>query len=116
MRKVRPLLPRPSNAPRGRDVDQHLDRNALDNAHRSPKEFTGSDPIPMIEANTRLLARLDRAAFGSPVTVAWGVAQISARTIPASRSPAEFRRPSFPWSPVRTAPARTGRGAAPSSP
>src|SRR6266516_2753491 len=55
MRKARPLRPRPSNAARGRDVDQHLDRNSLDNAHRSPKGFTGSDPIPMIVANTRPL-------------------------------------------------------------
>src|SRR5213080_1035695 len=55
MRKARPLRPRPSNAARGRDVDQHLDRNSLDNAHHSPRGFAGSDPIPMMVANTRPL-------------------------------------------------------------
>src|SRR5258706_12355448 len=109
MRKARPLRPRPSNAPRGRDVDQHLDRNSLDNAHRSPKGFTGSDPIPLIEANTRPLARLDRAAFASPETVAGAVAQISARTTPANRSPPKFRRPPYPWSRFGHAPSRTSQ-------
>jgi len=54
---------------RVRDADQHLDRNSLDNA-RGPKGFAGLDPIPVIVANTRLLAGLDNAIFGARVTVA----------------------------------------------